>query len=265
MPALVWGSLATLLKWWISVYGNINDSLALSMRQPIRLYVNAPLSTGQDVPATPAHAHYLGSVMRQGVGDRVLLFNGIDGEWSARIALLRKERATFAIERQTRPSAPESDLWLLFAPLKRDATDLLVQKATELGVSCLVPVLTERTNSNRVNLSRLVAIATEAAEQSERLTVPSIWTPQNLQDMLHSWPSGRVLEVAVERSSGRPLGNPQGPAALLIGPEGGFTRSEVDLLVRHPFVQVASLGPRILRAETAAIVGLALLQATSGG
>lgn len=163
-------------------------------------------------------------------------------------------------------SGPESDLWLLFALLKRDATDLVVQKATELGVSRLIPVITERTIADRINADRLVAIATEAAEQSERLTVPDLDPPARIGAVLDRWPAGRTLTVAAERRTASfPAARFGEPGALLVGPEGGFSRGEVEALERQPFVTWASLGPRILRAETAAIAGLALLQRPTAG
>ncbi|WP_408886942.1 16S rRNA (uracil(1498)-N(3))-methyltransferase [Limobrevibacterium gyesilva] len=227
--------------------------------------MTAPLRAGAEIAASPAQAHYLGSVMRRGAGDPVRLFNGVDGEWQARIAFLKRDRATLAPGQLLRPQAPESDLWLVFAPLKRDATDLVAQKATELGAAALLPVFTERTNAGRVNTDRLAAIAIEAAEQCERLTVPRIEAPRQLGELLADWPDGRRLVVAVEREAGDPVPPLTGPTALLVGPEGGFTPAELDVLRRHPLVHPATLGPRILRAETAAIVGLALLQARSGG
>jgi 16S rRNA (uracil1498-N3)-methyltransferase len=202
--------------------------------------------------------------MRCAVGDTVRVFNGSDGEWEARIAALRRDRAVLSAERQTRPQAPEPDIWLLFAPLKRDATDLVIEKATELGVSRILPVLTDRTNTARANLERLTAIATEAAEQCERQTLPVLESPRKLSALLSDWPVGRTLVAALERATAPKLAPVQGPAALLVGPEGGFTDAELDALRRHPLVVAASLGPRILRAETASIVGLALLQAADG-
>jgi 16S rRNA (uracil1498-N3)-methyltransferase len=159
-----------------------------------------------------------------------------------------------------RDQAAEPDLWLVFALLKRDATDLVVQKATELGVAALWPVLTARTGAQRVNLDRLHAIATEAAEQSERLNVPVIHEQRPLAALLQSWPAGRRLFVAAERQAVPPLVATAEPTALLVGPEGGFSPVELDALRQHPLVTMASLGPRILRAETAAIAGLARLQ-----
>lgn len=235
------------------------------MAPSIRLFVAAPLHAGAHIEATRAQAHYLRAVMRREPGDPVVLFNGEDGEWLAHLTSLRRDSAGIIVDRRLRPQAAEPDLWLLFAPLKRDATDLLVQKATELGAAVLKPVLTGRSNTARLNLDRLSAIAIEAAEQSERLTVPRIDPPCRLDEVLGAWPDVRRLVVAAERAAAPLVPSIHGPAALLIGPEGGFTPAELDALRQHPFVQPATLGPRILRAETAAIVGLALLQARSGG
>jgi 16S rRNA (uracil1498-N3)-methyltransferase len=231
----------------------------------IRLYVEADLQAGAAIEATEGQAHYLGGVMRRGVGDTLHLFNGRDGEWAGRITALSRGKAMLTAETLVRPQAADADLWLMFAILKRDATDLVAQKATELGVSRLLPVFTERTGAGRVNLDRLRAIAVEAAEQSERLTVPVIRPARQLYDSLAEWPAERSLFAAVERASAQPLTPPSGPAALLIGPEGGWGPRDLAELGRCRFVRPVSLGPRILRAETAAIVGLALLQAPRWG
>jgi 16S rRNA (uracil1498-N3)-methyltransferase len=243
--------------------GNVPGQMTTS----IRLHVASPLSPGAEVAATQAQAHYLGAVMRREAGDAVRLFNGADGEWQARIASLgrKREGAMFVAERLLRPQEDEPDIWLAFAPLKRDTTDLVVQKATELGAARLLPVLTARTNAARVNLERLAAIAAEAAEQCERLTVPLIDPPRTLDALLDQWPAQRRLVVAAERVDAPMVPAMPGPAGLLVGPEGGFTPLELDVISRRPFVLPATLGQRILRAETAAIVGLALMQAHTGG
>lgn len=230
-----------------------------------RLFLDHPLSANALVPATPNQAHYLGTVMRRAAGDAVTLFNGTDGEWTARIDTLAKGKATFRVESQTRPQAAEPDLWLVFALLKRDTTDLVVEKATELGAAALLPVITERTQAARVNEDRLRAIAIEAAEQSERLTVPVLHPPRKLHEVLAAWPADRPLFVAAERRDAPPPRPHPGPAGLLVGPEGGFGPLDHALLDRHPAIRPVSLGPRILRAETAAIVGLALLQGPDCG
>lgn len=233
----------------------------------IRLFVPAALAANATVQTTAAQAHYLATVMRRAVGDRVHLFNGRDGEWAARITTLGRNAAGLTVDTQLCPqeSDQEADIWLAFALLKRDTTDLVVEKATELGVAAIWPVLTARTNASRVNLDRLHAIALEAAEQSERLTVPALHPPRTLAALLDAWPSGRRLFVAVERTEAPPLAPTGAPCGLLIGPEGGFTPAELDVLHVHALVTLASLGPRILRAETAAIAGLARLQGASCG
>ncbi len=170
-----------------------------------RLFVAQPLNPEAVVEANSAQAHYLGSVLRRGVGDIVHLFNGDDGEWSARIDTLARGRASFVVTGQTRAQQDDADIWLMFALLKRDTTDLLVQKATKLGVSTLLPVITGRTNAARVNEDRLLAIATEAAEQSERLTVPTIHAPQRLAYALEDWPADRPLYAALERAGAQPI------------------------------------------------------------
>ena len=224
----------------------------------VRLWTGAALAPGAEVMATEAQAHYLTAVMRRGPGDEVALFNGRDGVWLARITGTGRRHVAMAPHTRLAPQAPEPDLWLVFAPLKRDATDLVVRQATELGVSALVPVMTERTNTARVNLDRLAAIAVEAAEQSERLSVPAIRAPVPLAALLADWPVDRPLAAAIERSG--PAGMPDA-RALLVGPEGGFAPREVDALRGARFVVPLCLGPLVLRAETACVAGLALLQA----
>ncbi len=228
-----------------------------------RIYLDAPLAEGGSVAGRPAHAHYLGTVLRQAAGAPVRLFNGRDGEFAATIAHLRRDRLDLAVGAQTRAQAGEPDLWLVFSPLKRDATDLVVQKATELGVSALLPVFCARTNAARINDARLGAIAIEAAEQCERLTIPVLHAAVSLAEALDAWPAdhppGCILAAAIERVAGLPPVQTVRAGGLLVGPEGGFAPRELDVMHARPFIQPVSLGPRILRAETAALAGLALL------
>jgi 16S rRNA (uracil1498-N3)-methyltransferase len=203
--------------------------------------------------------------MRRRVGDAMHVFNGRDGEWQARVHAIARRTAILRAEIRLRAQDPEPGPWLLFAPLKRDATDLVVQKATELGVSAILPVMTERTNTARVNEARLTAIAIEAAEQSERLTVPIIHPPRRLATALDEFPPDRRLFIAAERADAPHLRSCSAPCALLVGPEGGFAPSELDGFRQYPFSVCVNLGPRILRAETACLAGLALLQAPGCG
>jgi 16S rRNA (uracil1498-N3)-methyltransferase len=232
------------------------------MAGSIRLYTTSTLAEGASVAASAAQAHYLGHVMRRALGAPVLLFNGRDGEFAARVRSIGRDRAILGVERRTRVQAAEADVWLVFAPLKRDATDLVARMATELGVAALHPVLTERSNTHRVNAARLAAIAIEAAEQSERLTLPMLHPPRPLPALLSEWPQERRLFAMIERIDARRVPPTHGgPRALQVGPEGGFTAAELDALRGHPLVTPVSLGPRVLRAETACVAGLALLQA----
>ncbi len=226
-----------------------------------RLFVNAALEAGAELAASEAQAHYLSHVLRLGPGAEVAVFNGRDGEYLARMGAARRGQATLILAHRLRAQAPSPDLWLVFAPLKRDATDLAVRQATEMGVSALVPVFCEHSNTGRINPERWAAIAREAAEQCERLDVPEIREPAKFFDLLALWPAGRRLAAAVERRGAAPV--PAGAGALLVGPEGGFAPSELDALARASFVSPICLGPRVLRAETAIVAGLALLQEAS--
>jgi 16S rRNA (uracil1498-N3)-methyltransferase len=221
------------------------------------------------IAATPAQAHYLAVVMRRAVDDPILLFDGRSGEWRARVAALSRQAAMLTVEEQTRPQQAEADLWLLAPVLKRAATEWLVEKATELGVARILLTTSARSAVTRTNPDRLAAIATEAAEQCGRLSVPELAAPAPLAEVLASWPAGRRLLVGDESRTAPPAaaaiaGAAPAAWALLIGPEGGFTGAELDGLRKLPFCLVASLGPRILRAETAAVAGLSLIQALAG-
>ncbi len=231
------------------------------MTGSIRLFTTQALASDLNIQATPEQAHYLANVMRRGVGDIVVLFNGVDGEFNAEITAIKRDRAVFALRDKLRPQLALPSMTLIFAPLKRDTTTFVIEKATELGVTHIRPVFTDRTQAGRVNLDRFHATAREAAEQCERLCVPLIDEPVRLFDLLGAWPHDRLLFAAIERADAkRPEFRPN-PAALLVGPEGGFTQTELDAMRRLSFVKPISLGPLILRAETAVIAGLALVQA----
>ena len=254
----------------------------------LRLYVEAPLGTGAAVVPDEQQAHYLLHVMRAKAGDRVTLFNGCDGEWAARVVSVTKRNCSLQCDRQLRRQHGEPGLWLCFAPIKKTPADYVVQKATELGAAVLQPVFTRRTIVSRVNLDRMRANAIEASEQSERLTVPDCREPLSFDKLLATWPRDRRLffcdeggdalsiadairnppplveegEVILSASPAREVA-PE-PAAIFTGPEGGFDAHEREALRALPFVTPVTLGPRILRADTAALAALTIWQSIKG-
>jgi 16S rRNA (uracil1498-N3)-methyltransferase len=235
----------------------------------IRLFVEAPLAAGAALACSPDQANYLVNVLRLKAGAEILLFNGRDGEWRARLADVGKRRCTLDCVAQARPQQDGPDVHYLFAPLKHARLDYMVQKATELGVAHLQPVLTRRTVPQRVNLERMRANAIEAAEQCGMLRVPTIGEPLKLEALLPAWNPQRKLIFCDE---GAEVTSPlaalariaPGPLAVLIGPEGGFEAAERALLRRHPHALAISLGPRVMRADTAAVAALALVNAALG-
>ena len=238
-----------------------------------RLFVEDELMADSLVKLDRARAHYLVAVLRRRVDDPVVLFNGRDGAWRAVLAVAYKSEATLHVEAQLAPQIAAPDLWLLFAPLKHAPIDFLVEKATELGVGRLVPVLTRHTQPERLNLQRLRARAIEAAEQSERLDVPEVAEASELGRALDGWPTDRLLLICDE-AGGEPImdalerlrtdGKAGAPVALLIGPEGGLAEADRQALALVSSRLSVSLGPRILRAETAALAALACVQAVLG-
>ncbi len=210
-------------------------------------------------------AHYLLNVMRMKAGDPILLFDNISGEWLAVVADAAKRSLTLRIERQTKAIDRVPDLWLCFAPVKKARLDWIIEKATELGVSRLQPVITERTIVERVKRERLEAQIVEACEQCGRTALPTLAEPVKLALLLKDWPTGRTLMFADE-AGGAPLAgvDAPAPAAILTGPEGGFTARERELLIASPAVRRITLGPRILRAETAAIAAVSVWMAQNG-
>jgi 16S rRNA (uracil1498-N3)-methyltransferase len=234
-----------------------------------RLFVAAALEPGASVALDDGQSHYLLHVLRAGAGDRVLLFNGRDGEWQAEIASAAKRGVTLAVRRQTLEQAQAPDVWLVFAPVKKTPSDYLAQKATELGVAKLQPVFTRRTIVSRINQERLLANAVEAAEQSARLSVPEIGAAVGLEKLLAAWPCERRLFFCDEGGDAKPLADAVrdaggGPAAILTGPEGGFDPAEREWLRTLSFVTPVTLGRRILRADTAALAALAVWQSVAG-
>lgn len=238
-----------------------------------RLFVGADLAPGVEVPLDEAHVHYLRNVMRRPDGAPLLLFNGRDGEWRGTLSFRGKKSAVAELGERAREQAPEPDVWLCFAPVKRARIDYIAEKATELGVSVLQPVVTRHTAVERVNVGRLQANAIEAAEQTERLTIPEVRESVDLGKLLDRWPEGRRLMMCDETGGGPPIVEAlsgldaaarAAPWAIVIGPEGGFAETELQALRRIKDVTSVGLGPRILRADTAALAALACWQALVG-
>lgn len=233
----------------------------------IRLYVDHPLGEGQTVPLNRDQAHYLFGVMRQGAGDAVLLFNGREGEWRAEVAEAGKRGGTLLCASQTGPQRNPPDLWLLFAPIKKARTDFIVEKAAEMGAARILPVQTDFTNAERIRQDRLQAHAIEAAEQCGGTFVPEVAELQKLDRLLADWPGDRQLMFCDEAlvGAGETLGQAGGGKwAILVGPEGGFSDAERDRLRALPFAHAVSLGPRILRADTAAVAAMTVWQQALG-
>ena len=241
----------------------------MSERAPPRLYVTPALGAGARLTLSPEQSHYLANVMRRGVGDEVLLFNGRDGEWRGQITEKTKRAVTLDLVGQTRAQDAPGDVWLMFAPIKRQRVDFIAEKAAEMGASRLLPVITHRTNAERVNVERLRAHAIEAAEQCGILNVPEVDAPQRLDAVLAAWPQSRKILFCDEEGTAPPAAETlaretRGAWAVLIGPEGGFDEEERAVLRALPQAVAVSLGPRILRADTAAVAALALFQAALG-
>ncbi|MBI1383554.1 MAG: 16S rRNA (uracil(1498)-N(3))-methyltransferase [Rhizobiales bacterium] len=243
--------------------------MARSSGRVPRIFIEADLSAGARVELGAAQSHYLASVLRLAAGASVLVFNGRDGEWSALIERADRKRATLALNVQTWPQRAAPDIHYLFAPLKKGRLDYMVEKATEMGASVLQPVITAYTQAERLNGERMRAHAIEAAEQCGLVSVPQVREPVALEALLAGWSGERIIVFCDE---GAALDDPiaslrglaQGPKAVLVGPEGGFSPGERGLLRSLRFVHPISLGPRILRADTAAIAALALVNVVHG-
>ena len=236
-------------------------------RAKIRLYVDHPLGQGQSVALTREQAHYLFGVMRLGVGDAVALFNGSDGEWLGQVVEAGKRYGVLECAEQSLPQIDPPDLWLFFAPVKKARTDFIVEKSVEMGVSRLCPVQTEFTNSERIRQDRLQAHAVEAAEQCGAVLVPPVDELKRLDQVLAEWPENRRLLFCDEARAGAASSLPTekgAPWAIIIGPEGGFSEAERTRLRAMPQATSIALGPRILRADTAAVAALTLWQASLG-
>jgi 16S rRNA (uracil1498-N3)-methyltransferase len=234
-----------------------------------RLFLDADLAQGRIVACTPAQTNYLRNVLRLKDGGAVLVFNGRDGEWRAELLDLGKRTAGLLVGAQARGQEDGPDLDYLFAPLKRARLDYMVEKATEMGAARLRPVLTRRTVAERVNVERMRANAIEAAEQCGILRIPQVYAPEALERAIAAWDPARHLVFCDEDSDETcPFtalaAIEPGPVAVLVGPEGGFDPAERELLSCQPFVTRISLGPRVLRADTAAVAALALVNAVLG-
>ena len=230
-----------------------------------RLFVDTPLGADGVVSVEGAQAHYLATVMRMGAGDQLLLFDGVSGEWLAEILDAGRKRVTLVVRQPTRAQEAVPDLTLAFAPIKKARVDWLVEKAVELGVARLQPVVTQRTIVDKLNLERMRAHIIEAAEQCARTSLASIDAPLKLDAFLRGLDGGRALYFADE-TGGAPATSAfvPGPATILIGPEGGFTLEEAAAIRAVSNVTAISLGPRILRAETAALAAVAAWMAAVG-
>ena len=234
-----------------------------------RLFLDGPVGEGAALALSREQGNYLGNVLRLKEGDAVLVFNGRDGEWRAELAEAGRRTTALTVGAQVRPQEGGPDIDYLFAPLKRARLDYMVEKATEMGVARLRPVLTRRTVAERVNVERMRAHAIEAAEQCGILRLPEVRAPEKLERAIAGWEAARPIvfcdEDSAESCPFTALARiPPGPVAVLIGPEGGFDPSERELLSSQPFVTRISLGPRILRADTAAVAALALVNAVLG-
>ena len=235
----------------------------------IRLFVPHDLAAGAALPLDEGQSRYLAAVMRLAVGDELAVFNGRDGEWRARVASVGKRAVTLEAEAQARPQSAGPDLDLVVALVKRARLETIVEKAAELGARRVRPVITERTNADHTRVDRLQAIAVEAAEQTGRLDTPEVLEPVTLERLIEGWDAGRRLLFCDEAGEAHPAlqalkGAAEGPWAILIGPEGGFSPGERERLRSLNFAIPATLGPRILRADTAAISALTLWQAALG-
>lgn len=236
-------------------------------RSAPRLFVSQRLEESAVVQLAGGQAHYLGKVMRVGAGDAVVLCDNQTGEWLARVSEAGKRDLVLEVERQMRPLEAVPDLWLCAALLKKQAFDWVLEKATELGVRHVHPVITRRCVADKLNAERATTIMTEAAEQCARTALPALADPVKLEALLRDWPAGRALFFADEQGgdpAAAAFAAHDGPAALLVGPEGGFDESERAAIRAHPAARAITLGPRILRGETAAVAGLALWMGVAG-
>ena len=235
----------------------------LSYKAKIRLYMKGKLEVHKEIKIDSKQFHYLTNVMRRKRDDILLIFNEIDGEFITKIINVSKKNMTIKLLQKTKEPEKKVDIWVIFALVKKNPTDLIVQKATELGASCLIPVLTERTITRNINLKRMEEIAIEASEQCERITIPEIKPIQKLDDMINSWNQSRkifygdeTVRNQKEKETLKKKALYHSSGAILIGPEGGFSQNEISFLKSKEFIIPINLGPRILRSDTAVVSGL---------
>ncbi|MBR2299568.1 MAG: 16S rRNA (uracil(1498)-N(3))-methyltransferase [Alphaproteobacteria bacterium] len=240
----------------------------MSKKNRIRLFTDTPLKIGEIYTANENQTHYLKNVMRLGLGDEVFLFDGINGEFESQILEIGKKTLSLKVNKKIFDFEKSPDVWLLFASLKKENTDIVIQKAVELGVSKIFPVQTEYTFNAHLKPERVKAQVIEAAEQCRRQDVPEVQNLQNLQQILSNWDKNRTLVYLDETGSGETFAKAsskmKAPVAFLIGPEGGFSLREFELLKSLSYTLSVSLGKRILRAETASISALSCWQAMVG-
>ena len=245
--------------------------LDLSYKAKIRLYCPGKISLKSPVKLENKQVHYLINVMRKKIDDSILVFNSVNGEFLAKISEIYKNKIIIDIIKKTRDVKIENDIWLLFAPIKKSPTEYIVQKATELGVSKIIPVITERTITKNLNLKRMQDIAIESSEQCERITIPEVCAVKKLKDLITNWNNERIIffcdetmrknktkKIDLQNLSTKPFG------AILVGPEGGFSTNEINYLKEKRFIRPIDLGPRILRADTAVIAALSLWHFLNG-
>lgn len=243
------------------------------MQKPpkIRLFINQELNLGQEFTIIDSQAHYILNVMRLNIGDRLRCFDGKSGEYECSIISTTKKHCIIKAQEKAREYESSPNIWILFAPVKKDQTDFIIQKSTELGVSKIIPTITQRTISEKIKKERFIAQATEASEQCRRLDLPEIEDSISLEKLLSTWDSNRKLYFMDETGNGNTIYNifscvkePKQPSAILVGPEGGFDEKELEKLRNLPYSQGISLGKRILRAETAVAASLSCWQALCG-
>lgn len=238
------------------------------MASKVRLFISTTLQPEQLVELSEAQSHYLSNVMKLKVDDIFFGFDGTSGEYELQIVKQGKKHIEAKVTQKRRDFESSPDVWLLFAPVKKDQTDFIIQKAVELGVSELIPTITRYTNSDRIKTERFVAQSIEAAEQCRRLDIPKVASAKPLSEILSNWDRGRHLYYMDESRTGTPVreafSQAVAPIAILVGPEGGFSEEELKLLRQLDFTTGVTLGPRILRAETAVVSALSCWQALSG-